>query len=145
MRAGRYRFSVSGLVVVATMAGSDMAAARDRIEISRGADSVVYGSCVPSLRAFNHTQMVVDYLEVTLSFTLMSGESRSLEFRSRYRGGAERPIAPGATADLKVQLDMTKPLGVDCPDIVSVTVSDAICESAGKPCTGLIAIDPGRR
>ena len=145
MRAMAYRRSVSGLVVAAAMSAGGMAAAQDRIEISRGADSVVYGSCVPSLIVFNHTQMVVDYLEVTLSFTLKSGESRSLEFRSRYRHGAERPIAPGGTADLKVQLDMTTALGADCPDIVSVTVTDATCESAGKPCTGVIAINPGKR
>jgi hypothetical protein len=126
------------------IAAAGVAAAQDRIEISRGVDSVVYGSCVPSLRAFNHTQTVVDYLEIVLSFTLKSGESRTLEFRSRYREGAERPLAPGATADLKVQLDQARPLGADCPDIVSVTVTDAICEAAGKPCTGVIAVNPGK-
>jgi hypothetical protein len=144
MRAGLCRCAVYGVVLATIMAGSGAAAALDRIEISRGADSVVHGSCVPSLRAFNHTQMVVDYLEVTLSFTLKSGEQRTLELRSRYREGAERPIAPGTTADLKVQLDLSRPLGADCADIVSVTVVDAVCESAGKSCTGVIAINPAK-
>jgi hypothetical protein len=132
-------------IVAAVMAGIAPAMAQQRIEISRGPDSVVYGSCLPSLRAFNHTQVAVDYLEVTLSFTLKSGESRALAFRSRYRHGAERPIAPGGTADLTVQLDLVKPLGAQCPDIISVTVTDSICEAGGKPCTGIIAINPGRR
>ena len=144
MRAGRCRYAVSVVVAAATMAGGGPAVAQDRIEISRGADSVVHGSCVPSLRAFNHTQMVVDYLEVALRFTLKSGESRTLEFRSRYRHGAERPIAPGTTADLKIQLDLSRSLGAKCSDIVSVTVADAVCESAGKPCTGVIAINPAK-
>ena len=121
------------------------AAAENRIEISRGADSEVYGSCVPTLKAVNNTTMVVDYLEVGLVFTLRSGESRTLEFRSRYREGVERPIRPGATADLKVQPDLSKPLGADCTDIVSINVTDAICEAQGKPCGGVISVDTGRR
>ena len=142
MRARPRRLAVSCAVVAVAMTTAGMATAQDRIEISRGADSIVYGSCVPSLKAFNHTQMVVDYLEVALRFTLKSGESRVLEFRSRYRDGAERPIAPGATADLKVQLDQTRPMGADCPDIASVAVADVVCEAAGKPCTGVIAVNP---
>lgn len=122
-----------------------LAQQQDRIEISRGADKVVLGSCVPSLKAVNNTAVTVDYLEVGLRFTLKSGEARTLEFRSRYRGGVERPIEPGMTADLTVQLDLSQPLGVDCPDIVAVTVTDAICEVAGKPCGGVIAVDTGRR
>lgn len=120
------------------------ALAQDRIEISRGADKVVLGSCVPSLKAVNNTAAVIDYLEVGLRFTLKSGEARTLEFRSRYRDGVEKPIPPGMTADLTVQPDLSQPLGVDCPDIVAVTVTDAICEVAGKPCPGVIAVNPGR-
>jgi len=127
------------------LATGGVASAQDRIEISRGADKVVLGSCVPSLKAVNNTATVVDYLEVGLRFTLKSGDVRTLEFRSRYRDGVERPIPPGMTADLTVQLDLSQPLGVDCPDIVAVTVTDAICEVAGKPCTGVIAVDTGRR
>jgi hypothetical protein len=114
------------------------------VEITRGEDSVVYGSCVPSLKAVNKTPMIVDYVEVLLRFTLRNGESRTLEFRSRYREGIERPIAPGATADLKVQLDLTRPLGVRCEDIVSIQVGDAVCEAQGGPC-GVVSVDTGRR
>lgn len=145
MRAGQACFAVSVLTLASVLAAGGMAAAQDRIEISRGADRLVLGSCVPSLKAVNNTSMVVDYLEVGLSFTLKSGEARTLEFRSRYRDGVERPIAPGMTADLNVQLDLSQPLGVDCPDIVLVTVTDAICEAAGKPCGGVIAVNPGRQ
>ena len=145
MRAGQARFATLLIMAAMVLAAGDGVAAQDRIEISRGADRVVYGSCVPSLKVLNNTAMMLDYLEVVLGFTLKSGESRTLEFRSRYRGGIEQPIPPGSTANLTVQLDMSRPLGVDCPDIVSVTVTDAICETAGKPCTGVIAVDPGKR
>jgi hypothetical protein len=134
------------LAVAAILAATGVAAAQNRIEISRGPDSTIFGSCVPSLRAVNNTTLVVDYLEVGLRFTLKSGESRTLEFRSRYREGIDRPIAPGATAELKVQPDLSKPLGAACADIVAVSVTDAVCEAAGgTPCGGVIAIDTDRR
>ncbi len=131
---------VAALTVVLAAGGA--ARAQDRIEISRGADKLVLGSCVPSLKAVNNTAVVVDYLEVGLQFTLKSGTTRTLEFRSRYRGGVERPVPPGMTADLTVQLDLSQPLGAECPDIVDVTVVDAVCEAAGKPCPGVIAVNP---
>lgn len=143
MAATRYRWLSGAAAMVLSIAGPVVA--QERIEIMRGADSVVYSSCVPSLKAVNNTRLVVDYLEVGLEFLLASGESRMLTFRSRYRDGIERPIEPGVTADLKVQLDLVRPLGAACTDIVAVRVNDAVCEASGKPCTGIIAIDLGRR
>jgi hypothetical protein len=145
MRARLNRVVVPGIAAAMALAAGHVAGAENRIEISRGADQVVYGSCVPSLKAVNNSSMIVDYLEVGLSFMLKSGESKTLQFRSRYREGVERPIPPGASADLKVQLDLSRPLGVGCPDIVAIQVVDAICEAQGKPCAGIIAIDTGRR
>lgn len=145
MRGNSTRIGILAVVVATAAVAAGGAGAQNRIEVTRGEDSVVFGSCVPSLKAMNSTPTVIDYVEVELSFTLKSGESRTLEFRSRYREGIERPIAPGATADLKVQPDLSRPLGVGCQDIVSVQVANAVCESQGKPCAGVIAVDIGRR
>jgi hypothetical protein len=145
MRTTVRRCAALALATVAAMAAGSVAGAQNRVEITRGEDSVVYGSCVPSLKAVNNTPMTVDYVEVTLRFTLSNGDSRTLEFRSRYREGIERPIGPGAMADLKVQLDLSRPLGVGCQDIVSIQVGDAICEAQGRPCGGVVSIDTGRR
>lgn len=133
-------------LALAAAAGSDSAAsAENRIDIWRGADAVVHGSCVPSLKAVNNTSLVIDYLEIRLAFTLKSGEIRILEFRSRYREGIERPISPGMTADLTMQLDLTRPLGASCADIVAVRMATTICEAAGRPCPGTIALHDGKR
>jgi hypothetical protein len=144
MRAAVGQGATLALAAVVMVTAGGVAGAQSRVEITRGEDSVVYGSCVPSLKAVNKTPMIVDYVEVLLRFTLRNGESRTLEFRSRYREGIERPIAPGATADLKVQLDLTRPLGVRCEDIVSIQVGDAVCEAQGGPC-GVVSVDTGRR
>ncbi|MCW5746343.1 MAG: hypothetical protein KIT36_09115 [Alphaproteobacteria bacterium] len=135
---------MAGVLAAAAMAAGSVAGAQNSIEVTRNADTIVYGSCVPQLKAVNNTAAPVDYLEVALSFTLKSGESRTLEFRSRYREGIERPIAPGTSADLKVQLDLSRPLGVACSDIVSVKVADTICEAPGGPCPGVLSVDPER-
>ena len=145
MRASHACVTILGGAMVATLVAGGVAGAQNRIEITRGADSVLFGSCVPSLKAMNNTTMTVDYVEVSLRFTLKSGDSRTLAFRSRYREGIERPIAPGAAADLKVQPDLSQPLGAGCQDIVSIQVDDTICEAQGKPCTGIVSIDTGRR
>ncbi len=141
----RRRFPAFPVLAAVALASEAAAGAENRIDIWRGADTVVHGSCVPSLKAVNNTAVVIDYLEIRLAFALRSGETRILEFRSRYREGIERPIRQGMTADLTVQLDLTKPLGVACADIVDVRVAGAVCEAAGKPCSGIILLHPTTR
>lgn len=134
----------AGLAVLAA-AFAGAAQAQDRIDVSRGADRVVHGSCVPSFKAVNNLGIVVDYLEIGLGFRLGSGDVRALAFRSRYRGGIERPIAPGHTADLTVQLDLSRPLGAACADIVAIEVISTICEALGKSCADAVSVETGRR
>jgi hypothetical protein len=136
---------MAGAAVVSGVLGGAAAHAQDRVEISRSIDTVVYGSCVPSFEAVNNLAGTIDYLEVQASIRLRSGEVRPMAFRSAYRGGIERPILPGHAARLTVQLDLSSPLGVACGDIVAMEVTDVICEAAGKPCAGVMAIDPARR
>lgn len=145
MRLGWNRLGSLAAVAAWMIVSASAAEAQSRVEVTRGQDGVAFGSCVPSLKAVNRTPTAIDFIEVTLSFALKSGESRTLEFRSRYREGIERAIAPGAMVELKVQPDLSRPLGVGCQDIVSIQVTDTVCEAQGKPCADPIAIDLGRR
>ena len=141
----RRRFLAFSALATAALVSDGAAGAENRIDIWRGADTMVHGSCVPSLKAVNNTSVVIDYLEIRLAFTLRSGETRILEFRSRYREGIERPISRGMTADLTLQLDLTKPLGASCTDIVAVRVAGTVCEAAAKPCPGTVALHASPR
>ena len=118
------------------------AVAADRIEVTRGPDSTVYGSCVPSLRVENGSGEKIDYLEVILSLEFADGQRRTVELQSAYREGVLYPIAPGGAATLRQHLDTSRALGVQCSEIRARTVQQTICEAAGKPCTATVTIRP---
>lgn len=71
------------------------------IEIHRGDDASLFGSCVPSLIAENKSSETVEYLQVDVLFTLANGEQRDIELefglsrrhpfpdRARRTGGTE--------------------------------------------------------
>lgn len=134
-----------GRVVAALVASaSPTLAAEDVIEVTRGANSTVFGSCVPSLTALNRSSATVDYVQVDLDFSLRDGRVHRHEFKSSYRHGAPRPIASGESRPLVVHADESQPMKAACRDIVAVRVIDAICEQDGKPCPTPIAVKVDR-
>ena len=69
-----------GRVFAALMAVAlPVLAAEDVIEITRAADSTMFGSCVPSLIAVNRSHAAVDYIQVDLDFSLRDGRSHRHE------------------------------------------------------------------
>lgn len=118
------------------------AIAADGIEVTRGPDNTVYGSCVPSLRVENGSGEKIDYLEVVLSLELSNGQRRTVELQSAYREGVLYPILPGGEATLRQHLDTSRALGVQCSEITSRTVEQTICETGGKPCATAVTIRP---
>ena len=116
--------------------------AADGIDVRRGADTTVFGTCVPTLVAENRSMETVDYLQVDLAMTLANGQERTVELQSAYREGVLYPIAPGAIATLKQPLDISRSLGVGCADITVRRVLRTICETAGKPCASPVRVQP---
>jgi hypothetical protein len=116
--------------------------AADGIDVRRGADTTVFGTCVPALLAENRSAETVDYLQVDLAMTLANGQERIVELQSAYREGVLYPIPPGATAPLKEHLDTSRSLGVGCADITVRRVLRTICETAGKPCASPVRVQP---
>lgn len=130
-----------GTALASSLYASDVLAA-DGIDVRRGADATVFGTCVPALAVENGSTETVDYLQVDLAMTLSSGQERTVEFQSAYREGVLYPISPGATATLKQPLDTSRSLGVGCADIRVRRVLRTICESAGKPCASPVRVQP---
>jgi hypothetical protein len=116
--------------------------AADGIDVRRGVDTMVFGSCVPALVAENRSTETVDYLQVDLAITLANGQERTVELQSAYREGVLYPIPPGATATLKQHLDTSRSLGVGCDDITVRRVLQTICEAAEKPCAAPVRVQP---
>jgi hypothetical protein len=112
------------------------------IDIARGPDSVVYGSCVPSLVAENKSSDTIDYLQVDVLLTLSDGQTRTVELKSAYRDGVLYPLAPGSTMTLRQHLDTSRAIGVSCGDIKQRTVGQTICETRGTACTVPMSIRP---
>ena len=56
--------------------------AANGIAITRGADAVVYGNCVPSLEVDNDTLEIIDYIQVDIVLTLANGQERTVELKS---------------------------------------------------------------
>ena len=112
------------------------------IEVTRGPDSAVYGSCVPSLLVENKSTETVDYLEVDLVLELADGQRRTVELKSAYREGVLYPIAPGVGATLRQHLDTSRSLGVQCSEIKVRTVERTICEANGKACASAVSVRP---
>jgi hypothetical protein len=113
------------------------------IDVRRGADSIVFGSCVPSLTVENKSGETIDFLQVDLVMTLSGGRERTVALRSSYRDGVRFPIAPGGKATLKQQLDLEKSIGVPCGDVTSRRVVRTICENRdGKACASPVSVVP---
>ena len=130
-------------VLLAALAGLASAAlAANGIAVKRGADEMLYGSCVPSLVAVNASAQAIDFLQVDLVVALRGGQERTVELRSRYRDGVARPIAPGATATLSQQLDLSVPLGAACSAIASRRVARTICDAGGRDCAATVTVQP---
>ena len=127
-------------VVSAFLAGTALAA--NGIAVKRGADEMVYGSCVPGLVVVNASAQAIDFLQVDVVVALRGGQERTVELRSRYKDGAARPIAPGATAILNQQLDLSVPLGAACSAIASRRVARTICDAGGRDCAGVVTVQP---
>ena len=118
------------------------ALAADGITVNRGVDTMVFGSCVPSLAVENKSAETVDYLQVDLVVVLANGQERTVELQSAYREGVLYPIPPGATAVLKQHLDTSRSLDAGCADVTARRVVRTICESAGKPCAAPVLVQP---
>ena len=126
--------------VLAGLAGAAFAA--NGIAVNRGDDAMVYGNCVPSLVAVNGSAQVIDFLQVDVVVALRGGQERTIELRSSYREGIARPIAPGASATLRQQLDLSPLLGAACAAIASRRVARTICEAGGKDCAAAVTAQP---
>jgi hypothetical protein len=121
-------------------AGGTLAA--DGIDVRRGVDSMVFGSCVPALVAENKSAETVDYLQVDLVLTLANGQERTVELKSAYREGVLYPLPPGATTVLKQHLDTSRSLDAGCADVAARRVLRTICEVSGKPCASPVQVQP---
>ncbi|MDA0226169.1 MAG: hypothetical protein O2975_08680 [Proteobacteria bacterium] len=130
-------------VAYALMAGfAGVALAANGIAVKRGDDAMVYGNCVPSLVAVNGSTQAIDFLQVDVVLALAGGQERTVELRSAYRGGIDRPIAPGTSATLRMQLDLSVPLGAGCGAIASRRVARTICEAGGRDCAAMVSVRP---
>jgi hypothetical protein len=119
------------------------ALAANGIDVRRGADSTVFGNCVPSLEVENKSAETIDYLQVDVAISLGNGQERTVELKSAYREGVLYPIWPGGKAVLKQHLDTSMALGAGCGDVRSRTVVRTICEAAGgKECASSVTVQP---
>ncbi|MGH9576066.1 MAG: hypothetical protein ACRD3R_01425 [Terriglobales bacterium] len=126
----------SGLLLAST------ALASNGIAVKRGEDGMVYGNCVPSLVIVNRSAQTIDFLQVDVVAALRDGRERTIELRSGYRDGIPRPIAPGATATLRQQFDLSPLLGAPCAEVTARRVGRTICEAGGKDCAGAVTVQP---
>ena len=133
----RGRFLGSVLILFSTSA-----TAANGIDVRRGEDTTVFGSCVPSLVVENKSAETIDFLQVDLTVVLSDGQQRTVPLQSAYREGVLYPIAPGGKAVLKQPLDLSRSLGVACGELKSRAVSHTICEAAGKACTSSVSVQP---
>lgn len=130
------------LISVGLIVATSSALAANGIDVRRGEDSLVYGSCVPSLVVENKSSETIDYLQVDLVVALSDGRQQTVELMSAYREGVLYPIAPGGTAILKQHLDTSRALGVGCADVKARSVVRTICEMAGRTCDSSVSIQP---
>jgi hypothetical protein len=131
------------LVSLGLLLAASTALAANGIDVSRGADSTVFGNCVPSLVVENRSAETIDYLQVDVAVALGNGQERTVELKSAYREGVLHPIQPGGKAVLKQHLDTSLALGVGCGDVKSRKVVRTICEAAGgKECASSVSVQP---
>ena len=131
------------LIAVGLIFAGSTAHAANGIDVKRGADSTVYGNCVPSLVVENNSLEIIDYLQVDVAITLENGQERIVELKSAYREGVLDPIGVGGTTTLKQHLDTSKALGVGCGDVKARRVVRTICEAeGGKSCASSVSVKP---
>ena len=118
------------------------ALAANGIDVRRGEDTMLFGTCVPSLVVENKSPETIDFLQVDLTVMLSDGQQRTVSLQSGYREGVPHPIAPGGKAVLKQPLDLSLSLGVGCGDLKSRSVARTICEAGGKACTSGVTVQP---
>ncbi len=132
-----------GLVTVGVLLAASTAFAANGIDITRGADSMVYGNCVPSLEVDNKSMEIIDYLQVDIALALPDGQERIVELKSAYRDGVLHPIGAGGRITLKQHLDTSKALGVSCGDVKARRVVRTICEAeGGGACASSVSVQP---
>lgn len=137
----RIRHPRSGVALGLIFAASTALAANG-IDVTRGADTTVFGNCVPSLVVENRSAETIDYLQVDVAVALVDGQERTVELKSAYREGVLYPIGPGGKAVLKQHLDTSKALGVSCGDVKSRRVVRTICEAGGRECASSVSVQP---
>ena len=131
------------LIAVGLIFAGSMAHAANGIDVMRGADSTVFGNCVPSLVVENKSAETIDYLQVDVVVALGNGQERTVELKSAYREGVLYPISPGGKATLKQHLDTSTALGAPCTDVTARRVVRTICEApGGKACASSISVKP---
>ena len=118
------------------------ALAANGIDVRRGEDTMLFGTCVPSLVVENKSPETIDFLQVDLTVMLSDGQQRTVSLQSGYREGVPHPIAPGGKAVLKQPLDLSRSLGVGCGDLKIRSVARTICEAGGKACTSSVTVQP---
>jgi len=128
--------------VIGTTLIASAAFAANGIDVRRGEDTMLFGSCVPSLVVENGSGETIDFLQVDLTVVLSDGEKRTVPLQSGYRDGVPHPIVPGGKALLKQPLDLSRSLGVTCGDVKSRSVAATICEAAGRPCAASVTVQP---
>jgi hypothetical protein len=134
--------SAFGLGMTALLVIAIPAWAANGIDVRRGDDATVFGSCVPSLVVENRSAETIDFLQVDLTVMLNDGEQRTVPLQSAYREGVLHPIAPGGKAVLKQPLDLSRSLGVACGEVKSRSVARTICEAGGKACASQVSVQP---
>jgi hypothetical protein len=132
---GRFLGLVPVLITTAAYAANG-------IDVQRGDDATVFGSCVPSLVVENRSAETIDFLQVDLTVVLSDGQQRTVPLQSAYRDGVLYPIQPGGKAVLKQPLDLSRSLGVACGEVKSRAVARTICEAAGKTCASQVTVKP---
>lgn len=137
----RGRFLILAAMAAAVPAMAPASAANG-IDVHRGEDATLFGSCVPSLVVENRSVETIDFLQVDLTVVLSDGQQRTVPLQSAYREGILRPIAPGGRAILKQPLDLSRSLGVTCGEVKSRAVARTICEAGGKGCASSVTVEP---
>jgi hypothetical protein len=133
----RGRFLGSALILLSTPA-----TAANGIDVRRGEDTTLFGTCVPSLVVENKSAETIDFLQVDLTVVLSDGQQRTVPLQSAYHEGVLYPIAPGGKAILKQPLDLSRSLGVGCGELKSRSVARTICEAGGKACASSVTVQP---
>ena len=127
---------------LALILAATAAQAANGIDVRRGEDTLLFGSCVPSLVVENGSAETIDFLQIDLTVVLNDGQQRTVPLQSAYREGVLYPIAPGGKAILRQPLDLSRSLGVACAEVKSRAVARTICEAGGKACASSVSVKP---